>query len=113
MGADDLNNSDIKALRQCPLTRALPENAFAAVLSNSEIMNLKRGDRLFDMGERAAKLFVVLEGWVNLTSIEANGRTHSIAIFSRAESLAEAVAARWPSPRTPPRRSCRSLLPRR
>ncbi len=100
METENLTLEDGTIARSCPLMRALPEHAFEAVLKGGEVFRLARGETLFDVEETAKNLFVVLDGRIKLTNIDAGGRAHVIAIFSRGESLAEAVAfieARYPA----------------
>ncbi|WP_415184206.1 Crp/Fnr family transcriptional regulator [Phaeovulum sp.] len=62
------------------------------ILSQAHVRSYDRGATVFLQGERAAAIFIVLEGWVKLYRIAPNGAEAVVGVFTRGRSFGEAVA---------------------
>jgi CRP-like cAMP-binding protein len=86
-----LTDKDVTLVRGLPLFASLDEALLAQLLGGGLARNYERRVLLFLQGEVAANLFVVLEGWVRLFRVTADGQDSTIALLGPGESLAEAA----------------------
>lgn len=89
---DRLTDADRQALQASPLFRAMPPTVFAPVLRASRLQQSPARAVVFAQDEPADHLFFVLEGWLKLTRALPGGQQAVIGLFTRGETLAEAVA---------------------
>lgn len=75
------------------LSGASPE-ALELFLKSSRLRTFERGACIFLQGERAAAIYIVVEGWVKLYRIAPNGAEAVVGVFTKGRSFGEAVAFR-------------------
>ncbi|WP_187428095.1 hypothetical protein ROLI_002190 [Roseobacter fucihabitans] len=92
MDAAFLNDHDREALRHSTLCSAMNEDELSSVMASGRILNLGRSEYLFEQGERAHNLFLILDGWAQITRDECDGTHTLIETFHRGDCLAEAPA---------------------
>ncbi|WP_370402738.1 Crp/Fnr family transcriptional regulator [Sulfitobacter sp. JB4-11] len=92
MDAAFLNDSDHATLRHSVLCAAMSDEEMADILASGTITRLARSEYLFEQGDRANNLFLILEGWAQITRDERDGSRTLIATFHKGDSLAEAAA---------------------
>lgn len=78
--------------RKSLLLASLPEEAVKSVMATARVRDIERGTTIFLQGERAAAIYVVIEGWVKLYRIAPNGAEAVVGVFTRGHSFGEAVA---------------------
>ncbi|MDB5571657.1 MAG: Crp/Fnr family transcriptional regulator [Hyphomicrobiales bacterium] len=83
---------DIELLRSLPLFSTLSPATFARLADSVRFDRYVKGDTIVRQGEKAQWVMVVLEGYVKLTRLSANGEETLIHIFGRGETFAESVA---------------------
>jgi CRP/FNR family transcriptional regulator, dissimilatory nitrate respiration regulator len=83
---------DLAVLRTLPLFASLPDSTFARLAESLRFDRYVKGDTIFRQGEKAQWVIVVLEGYVKLSRLAANGEETLIHIFGRGETIAESVA---------------------
>jgi CRP-like cAMP-binding protein len=85
--------------RKSLLLSNCPEGVKDDLLKRSIVKKYTRGQGLFDHGDEAHSIFVVLDGWIKLYRITPNGSEAIVGVFTRGHSFGEAVAlqrARYP-----------------
>lgn len=70
----------------------MTDDELSSVLASGTISNLRRSEYLFEQGDHAVNLFLVLDGWAQITRDERDGSNMLIATFHKGDSLAEAAA---------------------
>lgn len=80
--------------RGATLLATLPPAAADAVLAASRFARYDRGATLFLQGETATAIHIVIEGWVKLYRVAANGSEAVVNVFTKGGSFGEAVALR-------------------
>ncbi|MDA3859311.1 MAG: Crp/Fnr family transcriptional regulator [Roseovarius sp.] len=80
--------------RESLLLRSLPSPVTDRLLSDATFREITRGETVFLQGERAQVIHVVLDGWVKLYRVSANGNEAVVDVFTRGHSFGEAVAFR-------------------
>lgn len=78
--------------RKSLLLAGLPDDAAKAILEHARVREMERGATVFLQGERAAAVYIVVEGWVKLYRIAPNGAEAVVGVFTRGHSFGEAVA---------------------
>ena len=78
--------------RQSLLLATLPEPIVDMLLADAVQHNYARGETIFLQGEQAQVIHLVLEGWVKLYRVAANGNEAIVNVFTKGQSFAEAVA---------------------
>lgn len=76
------------------LLRNCPEGVPDEILSRAAIRIFERGERIFDAGEAARDIHVVLDGWAKLFTITASGTEAVVGVFTREQSFGDAAALR-------------------
>lgn len=84
-----LTRHDQLQLARIPLLSGLPDPVRATVLDRSSVLSLSRGETLFVQGDAADRLFIVLEGWIKVFRLTAEGGQTVLHIFRAGESFAE------------------------
>jgi len=92
MGTATLTKQDRETLGKSVLCGAMNDADMSNILTGSTIKNLKRSEYLFEKGDSAKTLYLILEGWVQITREEGDGSSALIATFERGQSFAEAAA---------------------
>lgn len=78
--------------RNSIFVRNLPEAHVESILSRAVFRHYDRGETVFLQGEKCPGVHVVLDGWIKLYRIAANGGEAVVSVFARGESIGEAVA---------------------
>lgn len=78
-------------LRTLPFFENLPEEDMKVLLQPSIIRDFDKHQNLFHQGDKADRLFVIVNGWVKLYRHTAEGEESVIAIFTRGDILGEAA----------------------
>ena len=86
-------------LRRAPLFRALDDDGAAALQAGVTIVELARGERLFEEGASGNQLYVVLDGKIKLTRAAADGRENLLSVVGPGEMFGE-LSLFDPRPRT-------------
>ncbi len=86
-------------LRQVPMFRDVVPEIRSALAARASIREYRRETELFDQGERAAVLYVLFEGSLQLAATGADARAAVIEVVTPSKS------SRWPRfwPRRPTR----------
>ena len=71
-----------------------PEDVSLPLLKRAVVRRYARGQVLFDHGDPAQSVFIVLDGWVKLFRVTPNGSEAVVSVFTRGHSFGEAVALR-------------------
>ncbi len=79
---------------QTLLLASVPEGEVDRILSEAHVTRFDRGQTIFLQGETANAIYIVLDGWVKLYRIAANGAEAIVGVFTRGRSFGEAVAFR-------------------
>ncbi len=87
-----LNDQDRATLKRSVLCSAMTGDELSNVLASGTETALRRSEYLFEQGDPAINLFLVLEGWAQVTRDERDGSQTLIATFHKGDSLAEAAA---------------------
>ena len=80
--------------RSSLLLKSCPEEVASALMKRAVVKRYTRGQILFDHGDPAHFVHVVLDGWVKLYRITPNGAEAVVGVFTRGHSFGEAVALR-------------------
>lgn len=83
---------DLALLRTLPLFSTLSDETFAKLAESIRFDRYVKGDTIVRQGDQAKWVMVVLEGFVKLSRLSANGEETLIHIFGRGETFAESVA---------------------
>lgn len=84
-----LSAHDLSLIAKTPLLAGLGEAARARVLEQSTLRQARRGDTLFLQNDPAEALFLVLDGWVKVFRLTAEGAEAVIHVFRDGETFAE------------------------
>lgn len=87
-----LEDNDRRIAEQSVLLSKMPQDAVETLLSRSTVKTFERGNLLFQRGEAAHSIYIVLDGWVKLTRISNNGAEAVVAVFTNGGSFGEAAA---------------------
>ncbi len=69
----------------------MPDEAVARLIGNKGPRVFDKGALLFQQGQLADAFYVILDGWVKLSRMSADGDETIVGVFSRGESFAEAA----------------------
>lgn len=84
-------NGDKATLRRVPILSGLADTGLDRVMAFSTTWSVESGTVLFQEGEPADRFFVVLEGWVKVYRMAADGTETVIMMFTCGESVAQAA----------------------
>jgi CRP-like cAMP-binding protein len=90
--ASPLSPADLTLFAKAPLYNALPAAARHDLLQRCRVQELKRGEALFHQGDLAETLFMVLEGWIKVYRLSAEGGEVVLHMFHSGETFAEPAA---------------------
>jgi CRP-like cAMP-binding protein len=85
-------DSDLEVVRRINVFRGLKPLVFERLTTPAVALTFKSGDTIFRQGDPAVSFFIVVEGWIKLYHITASGKEAVIYVFTKGESIAEAVA---------------------
>jgi len=83
---------DKSFLRATPLFRDLPERLFERLVSAIRIHRVKRGESVFQQGQAAGEIFIVMEGWVKYARIDSEGREIVLGVLGKGQAFGESLA---------------------
>jgi len=81
--------------KQSLLLATLPEPVVDVLLADARSREFARGETIFLQGEQAQVIHLMLDGWVKLYRVAANGNEAVVNVFTRGHSFGEAVAFRF------------------
>ena len=93
-GRSTLSDGDRKVAMESILFSTVPEDVAGELLAKSSVRTFERGETIFPRGEHAHSVFVVLEGWVKLFRVTANGTEAVVHVPTRGQGFGEAAAFR-------------------
>lgn len=89
-----MSPEDWNIIKRAPLFRSMGEPLVRALIRNRIPRAYRRGDMVFQQGDPAAGLFLVLDGWIKLYREMPDGDEVVVALFTAGETFAEAVMFR-------------------
>lgn len=89
-----MREHQIKIARSSLLLSNCPDDVALRLLKRAVVRQYSRGQLLFDHGDPAHSVFIVLDGWVKLFRITQSGSEAVVGVFTRGHSFGEAVALR-------------------
>lgn len=92
MDAAFLTLQDRETLKRSILCAAMNDDELGSVLASGTISTLDRSEYLFEQGQTARNMFLVLDGWAQISRDERDGSHTLIATFHKGDTLAEAPA---------------------
>ena len=87
-----LTASDLDVVRRINVFRGVKPLDFERLIAPAVTLTLKSQDTVFRQGDPAASFFIVVDGWIKLYHITAAGKEAVIYVFTKGESIAQAVA---------------------
>lgn len=69
-----------------------PEDVCDSVLSRAVLRHIPRGTTIFNHGEDAHSIYIVMDGWVKLFRVTRSGAEAIVGLFTKGRSFGEAVA---------------------
>lgn len=91
---------DWQTVKSTPLFGAIPMDVILGLVGAAGPRQYEKGTLLFQQGDSASAFFVILEGWVKIARITAEGDEAVVGVFSRGETFAEAamfLGGRYPA----------------
>ena len=92
MDAAFLTDTNRDTLRHSVLCSAMNDGEMSNILATGTVTTLEANSFLFEQGDPAKNLFIILDGWAQISRLERDGSTTLIAAFHKGESLAEVAA---------------------
>lgn len=77
-----------------PLFSGLPPELRSLLLDTAQVIQLSRGQALFHQGDTGHAIHIVLDGWIKLYRITANGTEAVVDVMTRGQSFGEPIALR-------------------
>lgn len=90
--ASPIDPAEYKALKSMAMFRSLTPRIAERLLSECVTELHPAGSRLFRQGEPANSFFLMLDGWAKIVREAPNGASTVIGVFTRGQTLAEAIA---------------------
>lgn len=87
-----LESVEYCALRATALFKSLKPQVAEKILANCIAETHPAGSRLFRQDEPAKSFFLVLDGWVKISRTDVNGADTVIGVFTRGQTIADAIA---------------------
>jgi CRP/FNR family transcriptional regulator, dissimilatory nitrate respiration regulator len=92
--------ADWSILRSTAFFRAMPPEDARSLIGNQSVRTYPKGATLFRQGEPAIAFFVILDGWVKLYRVTADGLEVVLNVFKTGETFAEVamfLGGRYPA----------------
>ncbi len=86
-----MDQRDWEIVRATPLFGAMRHDAAQSLAGDRDARTYEKGTLLFQQGEPARAFFAVLDGWVKLFRLTADGGEAVVGVFRRGETFAEAA----------------------
>jgi CRP-like cAMP-binding protein len=90
--ASSPTSSDLDVVRRINVFRGVKPLDFERLIAPAVTLTFKSGDTIFRQGDPATSFFIVVDGWIKLYHITASGKEAVIYVFTKGESIAQAVA---------------------
>jgi len=90
--SSSLTASDHDIVRRINVFRGVKPLDFERLIAPAVTLTFKSQDTIFRQGDPAASFFIVVDGWIKLYHITAAGKEAVIYVFTKGESIAQAVA---------------------
>ena len=87
-----LSPGDRMVVRAAPMFARLGDQIFDDLTASAMVLRVPPKTQLFEEGLVASDILFVLEGWVKLYRISPGGEEAIVSMFTRSQSIAEAVA---------------------
>ncbi|HYN39517.1 MAG TPA: cyclic nucleotide-binding domain-containing protein, partial [Rhodospirillales bacterium] len=87
-----LHANDLAALRSSPLFHGLDSDALGQVLAGAAVLKLPQGRALFVQDEPVERFFLLLDGWMKLYRLGADGTETIVGVIAPGETFAEAAS---------------------
>ncbi|MBK8175302.1 MAG: Crp/Fnr family transcriptional regulator [Rhodospirillales bacterium] len=87
-----LSERDTAVMRAAALFRGLGNDALHTLLTGAWVRNLDPGGILFLQGEAADRFFLLLDGWIKLYRLSADGSETIVTIVAPGETFADAAS---------------------
>lgn len=84
--------NDLDVVRRINFFRSVKPLVFERLVAPAVTLTFKSGDTIFRQGDPATSFFIVVDGWIKLYHITASGKEAVIYVFTKGESIAQAVA---------------------
>jgi len=92
MAVSTLTPADEAVLKSTLVCAPMSDETLAPILETAVVTEHKRHDVIFRAGDPSDKLYIVLDGWVRLSTMQEGRAQTMIAAFSKGDSFAEAAA---------------------
>ncbi len=83
------DTAQLEALRLCPLFADLDRGILAPLASRATHVSLRRGELLFNHGDRADSFYIVISGTLKVYRIAPDGREQVLHLFGSGEVCGE------------------------
>ncbi|MDR2403970.1 MAG: diguanylate cyclase [Spirochaetaceae bacterium] len=80
---------DLSVIKKADIFVSLLEEEWDYVISHSDILHLRQGERLFAAGERADHFYQILKGRVRVSKLLPDSGSEEIALFSAGDAIGE------------------------
>lgn len=84
--------SDLEVVRRIDVFRGVKPLDFERLVAPAVVLTYRPEDTVFRQGDPATSFFMVVDGWIKLYHITASGKEAVIHVFTKGESIAQAVA---------------------
>lgn len=86
-----LTSTDWDVIKKCALFETLDPKDLAQLVDSSSVLKVSRHQQLFEQGELAKALFLIIDGQIKLTRLASDGDEAVVHIFGAGEVFAEAA----------------------
>jgi len=90
-GISSFNTKHQKFINSLPFFLGIPDDKLSDLLQNAQIKDYKKGQLLFLEGEQAARLYIVLDGWVKLYKGTIAGEETILQMLSSGNTIGESA----------------------
>ena len=86
-----VTDADVQLLLKTPLFSGLDPEKILPILDGLLVCEFARGETIFNAGDRADRLYLVVSGWVRLNRTTRDGEDAIVGLFTKGELFAEAA----------------------
>ncbi|MFO1519839.1 MAG: Crp/Fnr family transcriptional regulator [bacterium] len=83
-----LSQREIEVLKKSTILKGIDPNAVASILGEAQWTGTAKGDTLFQQGEAAIRLFILLQGKIKLSQVNSEGNQVLLRILGPGEVIA-------------------------
>lgn len=80
--------------RESLFLSSLPDASVKTILARTTHLHFGHGETIFLQGDAAESIYIVIDGWVKLYRLAANGSEAVVGVFTGGHSFGEALALR-------------------